>query len=428
MWFRKSIPCAGAAVFRGLRPPLESLRELAPLEHTPVAAEDAHWACELRHPVWGEAAATCPRRPPLPPPILIEHEHSFSDEERRDALHGESMVLVEMEGRTGHALSDRKRLLRFLRALLGAYGLYAMDFVSQRLWSRAELDDELAHDADLDIMGLYTLHAVHPDDDPRVTWLHSHGLAEIGGYDFDILHPDPDLLTVGYDSVRALAFALVEGGATPGEACALVEPGGRVYPASVEVFRRRGEPAAVALRDNDDPGHNTRRVVLCEPPGGFLGISRGRLQPARFFLGPLPENPIMSFSHEASRLMAERARKSFPLFVRLQAEFAEFKLPALVKLGYRVDGGGEDDLEHLWFEVHAMSDEAIDATLVNEPYRIARMRAGQRQSHPSELLSDWTLMTPAGPITPRSTRPARMIRERSDDLRRAMRSAEPPHP
>src|SRR5207248_2514776 len=75
------------------------------------------------------------------------------------------------------------------------------------------LDDELCHDADLDIESLYTLHAVTGDEagDEAVIWLHSHGLAEIGLFDFDVLRPSEDLLGRGRDALRAVAFAILDG-------------------------------------------------------------------------------------------------------------------------------------------------------------------------------------------------------------------------
>jgi hypothetical protein len=42
------------------------------------------------------------------------------------------------------------------------------------------------------------------------------------------------------------------------------------------------------------------------------------------------------------------------------------------------------------------------------------------------LLTDWTVMTPAGPITPRSDAASRTLRERADEIRAALRAGRGP--
>jgi hypothetical protein len=90
---------------------------------------------------------------------------------------------------------------------------------------------------------------------------------------------------------------------------------------------------------------------------------------------------------------------------------------ALVKLGYPTTDGGR---EHPWFEVHGFDGDTVDATLVNRPVALD-LREGERAARPLELLSDWTLITPAGWVTPRSQHAARQLREHADDIRAAMR-------
>ena len=73
----------------------------------------------------------------------------------------------------------------------------------------------------------------------------------------------------------------------------------------------------------------------------------------------------------------------------------------LVKLGYRTDhAASDDDREHLWFEVHAIEPGRVEATLLNEPYDVARMKEGDRDSHDLELLTDWTVLCQYGRFAP----------------------------
>jgi hypothetical protein len=72
----------------------------------------------------------------------------LTDGERRAVEGCRHAVSVAAEARTGNILRDRKDFLRFLRALMGAEGVAALDHAARSFWSRPALDDELAHDAD----------------------------------------------------------------------------------------------------------------------------------------------------------------------------------------------------------------------------------------------------------------------------------------
>ena len=92
-------------------------------------------------------------------------------------------------------------------------------------------------------------------------------------------------------------------------------------------------------------------------------------------------------------------------------------------LGYLIDDS-QSDREHLWFEVHGLSASHIDATLLNSPFKIARMRAGERADHSYELLSDWTIVTPFGQLTPRNLELARALRESKPKIMAALAKSE----
>ncbi len=119
--------------------------------------------------------------------------------------------------------------------------------------------------------------------------------------------------------------------------------------------------------------------------------------------------------------MADRARKTFPVLRQVADEVAELELPVMVKIGYVIDGGDDDQREHLWFNVHDFGADSVDATLVNSPYWIERLNEGDRGSHSIEGLSEWTVLTPFGPINPHAFHARRLIREHREDLLRHMR-------
>jgi uncharacterized protein YegJ (DUF2314 family) len=130
---------------------------------------------------------------------------------------------------------------------------------------------------------------------------------------------------------------------------------------------------------------------------------------------------LVAFSKASTELTSTRARASLALLEPFRAEFEDLQCTPLVKMGYPTDSGG-DGREHLWFEVHGVSNSSIDATLVNEPFDIAAMKVGQRAQHAADLVSDWAIVTPLGQLTPRSMEVARRLREMRPKILEYLRS------
>jgi len=414
-FLQRDLPAVGRVFYRGpIPPPIDQLTvfgESVTWTRIPPSPEQL-WAVEATHPVWGAADIACDRRVMPFPEDLIEHVAALSEDEKARARLGNTAVAVRVHTHQKHVLRDRKRLLFWLRALMQSDGAIAVDGGSTLLWSHAMLDDELAHNADLDIESLYAIHAVEdPRDAHRATWLHTHGLEALGAFDVDVLEPSPTLVANCSDPLRALAFAAAEGTIDiDTDRFGLAHPGGDVRLVPVERFHAQASPEHQKLRDLDS-AHSGRRAVLCEPVGGLLSRWRTRPVPSRFLSRPVDDRIVFPFSTAATTLMSERARQTLGVFRDLQEEFASLDLPKVVKLAYEVEGGGPDNREHLWFEVHHISNDKVEATLVNTPHRVAGLTAGQRGEHDLERLTDWAIMSPEGPMTPRNISAARRLRE-----------------
>jgi hypothetical protein len=61
--------------------------------------------------------------------------------------------------------------------------------------------------------------------------------------------------------------------------------------------------------------------------------------------------------------------------------------------------------------VHAFDGERVDATLMNQPFDVPSLQQGQRGWHSVAEATDWIVMSPAGPMTPRNLSAARRLRE-----------------
>lgn len=411
LWFRGSI-AAPAESFGKLRSRGIEVRELAP-------PEGCRWALSLSHPDWGMALLSAPREPALPCPMLLEMQWGLDDLERQGLREAGHELRLLADSHRKHVLRDRKLLLRWGRLILGDEGVGLADATSQLLWSVARLDDELAHDADLDIGSIFCLHAVAGEHGGGCEWLHSHGLGEIGGFDFDVLRPSESVMAVAEDLSRAMAFAIVEGTLTEShDRFPLVWPGEDIRMVPAAEFQARAPEPERRLRDPEH--HDGRRSVACEPAGLFSRLLRHPVRASQFLSGPLPENSVFSFSSEASQLMAERARLTLGVLGALCEELAGLELPTLLKLGYGTTTGGT---EHLWFELNELGDGKADLTLVNEPHGVPHLREGQRGWHDLGRLTDWVMLTPAGRISPRDASPARLLRRDREKFERMLKQS-----
>ncbi len=416
-WLKRDVPARGHVFYSGtIPPPLEQFITRNPrVVWTPTApAADRVWSTEATDAVWGRADIACLRQPAPLSPELLNCALSLSKEEKARAQTGGVTLEVRISAQHKNILRDRKRLLFWLQTVMLADGVLAVDDSSMLMWSAAMLDDELAHDADLDIESLYTIHAVQDSrDNSHVQWLHTHGLAELGAFDIDVLQPSRAFVDNCSDPFRALAFAALDGLVTAdADRFQLVIPRGNVRLVPVDRYHAHAKPEHQALRD-PDAAHSGARAVVCEPVGGLFGRWNTRPSPSRFLSSVEGmDGFVIPFSSSATDLMSERARQTFGVFRALKEEFANLDLPTVVKLGYEVEGGAATDREHLWFAVHEVLGDHVDATLLNAPHRVPELKAEQRGRFPLERLTDWLILSPEGSMTPRNVSAARRLRAR----------------
>jgi uncharacterized protein YegJ (DUF2314 family) len=407
---------AGTVFFRGpIAPPVEQVLALGAGDVAAARAEvpngvQAAWAVRLTHPAWGEALVTAPRDAAIPDADVIRWgTPALTDGERGLLGRAETALLVQATTPERSVLRARKQLLRWMHLLLSLDGLAALDTASSLFWSPAMLADELAHDADLDVEALYTIHAIYDEHAPEPVyhWLHTHGLEALGAFDIDVVRPSPVLAQHVADPLRALALAALEGSiTTTSEYFQLGNPGGVVDLVPADTFNAKAAPEDAGVRQHDE-FHAGRRAVVCQPRGLF-SLFRSRPIPSRF-LSTLDGPFMVNFTSQATEQMAARARQTIDVFKGLIHEFGP-DLPNGLKIGYAT-AGDPTSREHLWFEVHGFDGERVDATLMNQPFDVPALQQGQRGWHPVADVTDWIVSSPAGPMTPRNLSAARRLRE-----------------
>ena len=423
---------AGTVFFRGsMAPRIENFTQLEAhnVAVKPSKATNAHWAVLIRHPAWGDAEVICLRNFVAPPAPLLQFDPRLMKKDRDAAALAGSWIGIRIP--QINPIPDRNTLLRFLHLFMGDDGLIAVDHSAQKFWSREALNEELQHDAELDIESLFVTHAVYTENNAALAtvgpkrntyWLHTHGLAALGTLDFDILRPSKDINGPGFDIVRGIASILLDKGrAIAGQTLQAVTPHAPVHFTPVERFNRTATAADIALRDGGkDEAHNTDRVVLCDLPVRRLwGLLPGRASPSRTLSTLDSDRIVINFPNAATKRMSERAHKTFHLFHQFSEEFAPFQVKPLVKIPWLVDGDASRN-EHLWFEVNQFFEDSVEATLLNNPHRIRALKAGDRRRHSLDRLTDWLLLTPAGNISPWNLLPVRIFRERGDEMLKAM--------
>jgi len=428
-WLKRDIECSGTVFFRGtLSPRLEeftqfNIKGLKITKRPPV--DNAAWSADLEFAGIKATLIALKEFSPVPEELLA-FDPRLTDEDRAAARSAGTWVSVMCSGTRQNVLRDRKIMLRFLRLVMGEDGLIALDHTGEKFWSREMLDDELQHDADLDIDSIFITHCIYADGDEdkeekRTEWLHTHGLDKVGGIDFDVLNPAPALMENGYDTIRALAYGSLEHGAKlKGDVVPLYAPGAPVQLVPVEEFNARCPESLRAMRgDPRDEVHNKNRVICCDVVKKRLfGLLPAAVRPHRGLQTVDGERMVAHFPNAATELMADRARKTFALFRKFREEFADLEAMPIVKLGFAVDGAtAPDQREHMWFEVHELGDDSVDATLRCQPYNISSMKDGDRGWHGIDKLTDWTLITPAGWLTPRNLSTARILRKNRDTIR-----------
>lgn len=248
---------------------------------------------------------------------------------------------------------------------------------------------------------LFVVHCVH-DEQSEQAWLHTHGLDRCGSIELDALDvPIPDAPLV-HQLVNCVATMMIEQGPPdPGVAFLAGRDLELCWLPWEEGLKKHGKGCLGGKHDRDEP-HGGARGLLFVPTKGFWG--RKLASPA-CYAPVLADNPMLYVSTmetERRSLLANERLERFRRLVELGRPCGQ-RVMFLVKLGYPMDGNDdEEQREHLWFEVHAMSDETVDATLLNEPYHVASLKEGQRDLHALDKLSDWSVLYEAGQFGPES--------------------------
>lgn len=251
---------------------------------------------------------------------------------------------------------------------------------------------------------LYSVHAVvDPEADDRV-WLHTHGLLRCGSIELEMIDAPAEHAPTLCNLLGAAAAMTLELGPPPPDEPFLVGQGLELVWLPWEQGLAHVPRGAAGTQRDRDEFHSHPSGILFAPGEKWLGLFGSRFRTPAGYLPILQDNPLLYVSNLETARMGQLAAERLDRFSALHQRYGEHNdWLFLVKLGYAVDHSVEDDeREHLWFRVHGMDSDGFDATLINEPYSIARMHEGQREHHDLSLLSDWSVHCPDGSFDPDS--------------------------
>ncbi len=266
-----------------------------------------------------------------------------------------------------------------------------LDVNCRRWYPRAALETTFSTDDEPPAAVLWIGHVVESANDHRGSWIHTHGLHRCGLPELEMLEVPDSLVPGAVQLLDTIAGRMLEVMLPPpGEPFAIGPDLDVTFRPWQDVAPAVGDgPGGMAAR-TDDPNnpHVGVRAVVC----GAEVLQRIAAGDGAYFLS----------SHETNRL-ARRARAAWPALTAIGlppagATDAAPTVQVLVKAGLGTDGA-EDEREHLWFAVRRFEAERAEAELLHQPRRIA-LTVGDVVWIERAVVSDWTVVTPAGRFGP----------------------------
>jgi hypothetical protein len=259
---------------------------------------------------------------------------------------------------------------------------------------------------------LWTIHAVYAEVDSArngtsTVWLHTHGLSRCGLPELEMLDVPMEHLSRAGELLNSIAGMVLEvPPPPPGEPYIVGEGLAVTFQPWQEVVAQIDPQSPGGPRDRqDEDGQNMHvgvRAVVCSTKQACTW--------PREVIERLAEDDAMLYrTRRTTERQSQLARLRWD---QLAMAFAAAKKVGLIggsspragffiKAGFIIDGAsGEQEREHLWFEPQAFTGEHVDATLINQPVRIAAMKRGDDVRIGRNGISDWQVQFATGSFGP----------------------------
>lgn len=358
----------------------------------PYVSKAAQWEIECTldrrtFTVWGQKSESTDL-------LHIQNDHRVLSDDEKAAL-GASRWSVGVALRFGEDVLDDLHFQFRVLVAIAPNGLAAFDVAAYRLHHFEWVKDAARSSAPPSSDSLFTTHYV--SNGPAPGWMHSHGLARCGVLELEAFDIPHDASGSIQHIVNTTASYLLERPLPPpGEPFLIGADLPVLWLPWEEALKRRGPRHGGGREDRDDV-HGVPTAVLFAPAKKFLGFLGSGLASLTEHLPVLKGSPIFFISNAQTRRMEQLSRERLPDFRELFARYSKTgRFAFLVKLGYPTENGTYGGREHLWFEVHAIEGEEVDATCINSPRAVPSLREGLRGRHALSLLTDWAIFSPLG--------------------------------
>jgi hypothetical protein len=295
-----------------------------------------------------------------------------------------------------------------------------LDVNAERWYPRAALEEFFREGAEPPPSVLWMIHLVEPDDAAGgEAWVHTHGLWRCGLPELELLEVPRPLARAGAELLNTIAACMLE---------SMLPPAGEPLPVGpdldvtvqpwAEVASFVTGPGGMDDRgDGPDNPHVGVRAVVCdvEPRGTYRPLwacPTGILEQIRG-----GDATVFMSSRETMR----QARLARGAWTTLATAFEGLTAPLLrvdatpgtpndepavrflIKAGLPASPaseGDEGEREHVWFIVRRFDADRAEAELLNQPLFVRSLRKGDVTWIDRDVVTDWSVMTPAGSFGP----------------------------
>ncbi len=236
---------------------------------------------------------------------------------------------------------------------------------------------------------VFKIHAVYDEgeDGKKRSWIHSHGIARLSGYEIGCIDVRPEHLEALYDVVElAACFAIDDVDWPAGEPTSVVfglELARLPWVEGVAAL----VPLVIGTADDHEADHGGTFVLAVQEDGAWRcpGEAAAAL-----------EIMVVGCSTRETERGALAARETYST-MRDWQKGTEVDHQVLVKSPVETEDGGH---EHCWFEVSRLRALSVKATLLSQPMGRADIAPGDSASLRVTNLTGWMVQTEAGNFGP----------------------------
>ena len=318
--------------------------------------------------------------------IIESSRKNFSQEEKEKLKEARWALTIAMKFNNDSKKSYHLQLKLATSMVPNVIGI--MDESAEKMlsgrWAKMTANSNVTPGAD----DLYSVQAVQ--DKNGEVWLHTHGLCRCGITELEILQSNNESYNYHYNIITTFASYLIDkkeefrGSAYIG----MLSNKQPIVVTCESWTKGLKEYKNLELGNVKDrkKGHNSKTSII------FIYKNQEdeknkRLTKVSEFNELWGDNPIFFISNEETARMKALAMERFDI-VKEEANKTENKI--CIKIGLPV--GGDNEFEHIWFELIEFEEDRFKAKLLQKPYNV-KMREGTEDWYTVDDVTDWVIYT-----------------------------------